>query len=187
MEQITPTMLQKLHHNAITHSTSLLNRILFSNSYPSMWKIATVIRLLKPLTDPTHPSSYRSIFLLSALSKILEKIINNRLIWFLETHEILSNSQFGCHRKRSTLMALADSDAQIYEAHANSANIFSMFFDMENAFPRVWTYCICKILQQIGLQGALPLLIQNFLNSSTFKVRIAGKLSEIRIQQNGIP
>ena len=186
-DQITSTMLQHLHHNTITHLTSLLNRIFFSANFPSQWKNALIIPLLKPLKDPTHPLSYRPISLLSALGKILEKIINNRLTWFLETNEILSHAQFGCRKKRSALMALADLDAQIHVAHAEGASLFSIFFDMENAFPRVWTYHICATLHQMGLRGPLPLLIKNFLNDRTFNVRVADTLSNISSQQNGIP
>ena len=140
IDQITANMLQHLHLNSITYYTSLLNRILFSDIYLFVWKIALVIPLLKPPKDPTHPLSYRPISHLNVLSKILGKIIRNRLTWFLKTNEILSNSQFGCRRKRSTLKALADQDTQIHEAHANGSSLFSVFFDMENAFPRVWTY-----------------------------------------------
>jgi len=79
-------MLHKLHTNAITHFTSPLNRILLSSSFPSTWKMAVIIPLLKPLKDPTLPLCYRTISLLSTLSKILEKIMNSRLVWFLEAN-----------------------------------------------------------------------------------------------------
>ena len=187
LDQITTNMLQHLHQNSITYFTSLLNRIFFTNSYPTKWKIALVIPLLKPLKDPTHPSSYRPISLLNVLSKILEKIINSRLIWFLETNEILNTSQFGSRRKRSTLMALADLDAQIHEAHASGSPLFSVFFDMENAFPRVWTYHICTVLHNIGLRGTLPLILQSFLSNRSFQVRLTNATSDIKTQQNGIP
>jgi len=96
-----------------------------------------IIALLKPLKNPTLPLSYRLISLLSALSKILEKIMNSRLILFLQANKILSNSQYGCRRGRSALMALSDLDAQIYEAETSHANFYSLFFDMENAFSRI--------------------------------------------------
>ena len=99
--------------------------------------MVVIIPLLKPLKDPPLPLSYRRISLLSVLSKILEKIMNSRLVWFLETNKILPNSQYGCRRGRSALMALSDLDAQIYEAEASHANLHSVFFDVENAFPRV--------------------------------------------------
>ena len=80
----------------------------------------------------------------------LSEIFKNRLTWCLETHEILSESQFDCRRKCSPLVvALADLDAQIYEAHVEGASLFSVFFDIENASLRVWTDLICNILQQI--------------------------------------
>jgi len=113
--QITPSMLQSLHHNAIAHVTFLLDRIFFSGFFPVPWKIALITPLQETLEDPSLPLSYRPITLLSALSKILENM-NYRLMWLPDTNEILSHSQFGCRRKRSAQMALADLDAQIYEA-----------------------------------------------------------------------
>ena len=58
-------------------------------------------------------------------------------------------------------MALADLDAKIREANASNVNLYSIFFDMENAFSRVCTYRICKLLKKFGLRGPLPSLIQN--------------------------
>jgi len=87
-----------------------------------MWKMAVVVPLLKPLKDPSLPLSYRPISVLSVLSKILERILDRRLVWFLETNKILSHSQYGCRRGRSALMALADLDTRIYEAEEKNSN-----------------------------------------------------------------
>jgi len=84
-------------------------------------------------------------------------------------------------------MALADLDAQIQNAIFNKYRLHSIFFDLGNAFPRVWKYHICKILQSTALTGPLPFLIQNFLEDRTFKVRIGNHLSSIHSQDNGIP
>ena len=56
-------------------------------------------------------------------------------------------------------MALADLDAQIENAISNKSKLYSIFFDLENAFHRVWKYHIHEILQTAGLTGSLPLLI----------------------------
>ena len=98
-----------------------------SYSFPSR-KTTLVIGILKPLESLSHPSSYRPTSLLSI-------ILNNRLTWSLKANECLSQSQFGCRGKRWTLMTLADLYAQIHEAHTSDASLFSLFFDMENAFP----------------------------------------------------
>jgi len=137
IDQITTSMLKHLHQNTISYLTSILNLIFQTGTFPLLWKTALIMPILKPLKDPSLPSSYRPISLLNTVSKILEKILNNRLSWYLESNECLSESQYGCRKKHSTLMALADLDAQIYEAHNHNAHLFSIFFDMENAFPRV--------------------------------------------------
>jgi len=119
--------------------------------------------------------------------KILEKILNNRLSWFLETNECLAETQYGCRKKRSTLMALAKLDVQIYETHSHNSHLFSIFFDMENAFPRDCHFLICKSLHQKGLRDLLPQLIQNYLKKRFFNVRVSNVLSTSQPQHNGIP
>jgi hypothetical protein len=49
-----------------------------------------------------HPVS-----LVPALSKILEKVIANQVICFLDKHNILNKSQFGFRKKKSTKDAIA--------------------------------------------------------------------------------
>ena len=156
VDQISPAMLHNLNDKAIIHLTSLFNRVLQTSTFPPMWKIAEVIPLLKPSKDPSLPLSYRPISLLSALGKILEKIMNSRLVWYLESNNILSNTQYGCRKGRSTLMALADLDTQISEAKANQANLYSVFFDMESAFPRVWTYHVCSCCIELVFVARSP-------------------------------
>ena len=77
--------------------------------------------------------------------------------------------------------------AQIYEAHTHNPHLFSIFFDMENAFPRVWHFLICKSLHQERLCGLLPQLIQKYLKNRLFKVRVSNILSTYQPQHYGIP
>jgi len=52
---------------------------------PSLWKKATVVPMLKANKDPTSTASYRPISLTSTMGKTMERIINTRLNWLLET------------------------------------------------------------------------------------------------------
>ena len=85
IDQITSTMLQHLHNNAISYFTSLLNRIFFSASFPSPWKIALVFPNLKPLKDPTHPRTYWIRELLQKFGlrgpspSLIQNYLNNRI------------------------------------------------------------------------------------------------------------
>jgi len=145
-DQIPFIFLQKLHPNAISFFTALLNRIFHSSTFPYIWKLAIRIPNLKPNEDASHRLSNRPISLLSTVNKILEKILNHRLIWFLESNDLLNNSQYGYRKGRSSTMALTELDALIHTANTNNSNLYSVFFDLENAFPRVWCHHILYAL-----------------------------------------
>ena len=52
--------------------------------FPEAWKDAVVIPILKPGKTGLDPLHYRPISLTSALCKLMEKMVNARLTWFLE-------------------------------------------------------------------------------------------------------
>lgn len=62
--------------------------------FPSELKLAKIVPLFNT-GDPQDPNNYRPISILTALSKVFEKLFLNRLISFLDKNKILSNSQFG--------------------------------------------------------------------------------------------
>ncbi|OOY58142.1 hypothetical protein BOW02_12445 [Solemya velum gill symbiont] len=62
-------------------------------------KEATVI----PIAKPTDPANYRPISLTSCLGTTMERIINDRLVWFLESNNLLTNLQCGFRQGRRTI------------------------------------------------------------------------------------
>jgi len=60
---------------------------------PQTWKHAIVFPVAKPGKDPHEPSSYRPIALTPTLCKVMERLVANRLLWYLEMHNILTNVQ----------------------------------------------------------------------------------------------
>ena len=77
----------------IKRLTNLYNITINTNTIPQIWKTSKIIPIAKPNKDPSLPSSYRPIALLSAIAKTLEKII-------LPTH------QHGFRAAHSTTTAL---------------------------------------------------------------------------------
>ena len=52
---------------------------------PRQWRCAEVLAVPKPGGDPSLPKGYRPISLLSCISKVLERIVTDRLTFSLET------------------------------------------------------------------------------------------------------
>jgi len=136
-DQILSIFLQKIHPNAITHLTKLINKIFLQGIYSDEWKTAIITPILKPEKDPTSPLSYRPISFLCALSKTIERILNKRLSWFLESNNLISQHQYGGLKGRSAPMALLKLDGMIHHANSNGQKLLSVFIDLESAFPRV--------------------------------------------------
>ena len=70
-------------------------------------KKATIIPIHKKGKDKKNPNSYQPISLLSCLGKLLEKVINRRLLSFLEDNNVLSQTQTGYRKHRNTEDQLA--------------------------------------------------------------------------------
>jgi potassium voltage-gated channel Eag-related subfamily H protein 8 len=94
-------MLRQLPPSALSFILIMYNRIWIEGSFPSRWGEATVVPILKAGKDRSISTSYRPIYLTSYVCKLLERMVNSRLGWILESRGLLSNIQCGFRRNRS--------------------------------------------------------------------------------------
>jgi len=87
--------------------TNIYNASLESGIFPDQLKIAKVIPVDKK-GDKKNVQNYRPIALLSVFSKLLEKLVYNRLMGFIEGNGILTEEQYGFRTTKSTETAFAD-------------------------------------------------------------------------------
>ena len=165
----------------------IFNDIWTSQRFPDAWRLATIIPIPKPGKDHTNPSNYRPIALTSCLCKLLEKLIQKRLAWFLEINESLSPLQSGYRKNRSTLDHLTRLESFIRDAFVNGEHLSAIFFDLEKAFDTTWKFGIMKDLHNLGLRGNLPKFIENFLKNRSFNVKVGSALSDPSDQEEGVP
>ena len=62
-----------------------------------------MIPIPKPGKDPMNPTNYRPIALTSCICKTMERMINRRLVWYLESHKLITSVQGGIRFRRSTV------------------------------------------------------------------------------------
>ena len=114
-------------------------------------------------------------------------MINERLVWYLETNNIITEFQSGFRHQRSTNDDLVRLETFIREAFIKKDHLVAVFFDLEKAYDTTCKYGIMNDLHDIGLKGRLPVFVQNFLSNREFKVRVGSTLSEAHNQEQGVP
>lgn len=135
--------------------------------------------MLKAGKDKSDPSSYSFIALSNCSAKILEKMVNTRLIWFLEKNKILSKGQAGFRRGMSTDDHIAFLNDLITKTLAVSQHLVAVFIDFQKAFDRVWRVGLFIRLRQLGLRGRIFICIRNIFSKTFIRVKIDGLLSKL--------
>ena len=186
-DEIHYEFLKKLPSYSLDFLLQAFNEVWVSGKFPTSWKQATIIPIPKPGKDNTDPSNYRPIALTSCLCKTLERMINTRLIWFLESNGLITNFQCGFRSKRSTVDHLVRLETFVREAFIKKEHLTAVFFDLEKAYDTTWKYGIMRDLSDFGLKGRLPIFIDNFLSNRNFKVRVGTTLSGLQGQEEGVP
>ena len=101
-DEIHYQMLKHLPDTSLETLLNIFNYIWTTGKFPEDWTLATIIPIPKPGKDPAEPNNYRPIALTSCLCKTLERMINKRLTWFLESNNHISRFQSGFRSDRST-------------------------------------------------------------------------------------
>jgi hypothetical protein len=96
---ISTTVLRQLPITALQYLSVLFSSALSLGHFPRCWKLAKVIPILKPKKPPSQLDSYRPISLLSAISKLLERVVARRLAARAKKTQLVPDEQFGFRKK----------------------------------------------------------------------------------------
>lgn len=186
LDCINNNLIKQIKNHIITPLTHICNLSISYGEFPEPWKKAAVCPVYKSGPKDT-PSNYRPISLLSCLSKVLEKLINQRLISYLETNNLLSNRQYGFRRGKSTEDTVDDLVSLICNLLDSGNACIGVFLDLAKAFDTVSIPILLRKLEYIGIRG-LPLQwFQSYLSNRKQVVRIGESMSTESRIQFGIP
>ena len=186
-DNILYEMLSHLPEHAKKFLLKIINAIWISGILPGSWKIALTIPIKKPHKDPYQTSSYRPIALTSCVCKIMEKMVNTRLTWYLESNNYISDFQYGFRKNRSTLDPLLNLTNDIQQGFANHKQTIGVFFDIEKAYDTVHRQLILKEFLEMNIKGNMFNFLRSFLTDRYFKVKIGNTYSELFKQEEGVP
>ena len=69
----------------------LFNKCLKESCFPDCWKVSSVVPVFKNVGERSTGKNYHPVSLLSVVSKVFEKLINNRIVDYLEKGGLFSD------------------------------------------------------------------------------------------------
>ena len=127
-------ILKHLPSDALETLLNNMNEIWRTGKFPEDWHKAVIIPIPKPGKDKTEATNYRPIALTSCICKTMERMINDRLVCFLESNNLISGNQAGFRKNYSTNDHLVRLESFIHDAFIKKEHCVAIFFDLEKAY-----------------------------------------------------
>ena len=181
---VPPRLLKYCADGIATSLAHLFNRSFADGCFPSDWKAALVVPVFKK-GDKTDPGNYRPIALLPIVSKVLERIVHDKLSRFLRPW--LSPAQSGFRKNDGTIPQLTRLTQVWAEAVDRSMYVGVVYFDLRKAFDKVWHRGLLHKLRAAGVCGSAYRWFSSFLAGRRQATVVEGCQSPFLALHAGVP
>ena len=146
-----------------------------------------MLPVFKNVGERSTAKKYHPVTLLSVVSKVFEKLVNNRIVDHLEKCGLFSDFQYGFRSPRSTADLLTVVSDRIARAFNRSGATQAVALDISKAFDRVWHAGLLHKLKSYGISGQIFGIISSFLSNRRLQVVRDGKSSQEYPVNAGVP
>ena len=166
--------------------TYIFNLSLEKGEFPDALKTAKVTPLYKkgPKTDP---GNYRPISVLPVIAKVFEKLVNGRLMTFLESNEILYEHQYGFRKRYSTKLSLINLVDTLLKSMDKGKLTLGIFIDFKKAFDTIDHEILLGKLKYYGVRGIVLEWFQSYLSNRSQVLCYKEIISSRRRITYGVP
>ena len=185
-DEFSPLVVRHASSEISVPLSRLINVCLEAGYFPDFMKVAKVTPVFKA-DDPTQFGNYRPISVLSVFSKIFERVIQGRLLSFLNKGGQLLANQYGFRRGHSTDMAVMDMVENIRKAWEKGESCLGIFVDFKKAFDTVNHHILLAKMEHFGIRGAPLELIRSYLSNRRQYVVFNGAESAQEQVSLGVP
>ena len=154
----------------------LTRKVLHEGTWPTLWKQHWLCALHKKRST-FDPSNYRGVHLTPVLSKVVERVLGEGFLGFLECSGAFGENQFAYRKKRGykDLLAL-NVMAWLWALH-QGGKVGVYCSDVSGAFDKVELERLVAKLHNKGLRGDFLRLLASWLGERTAQVVVAGEAS----------
>lgn len=183
---IASSVVRKTSDHIISPLAYVFNLSITQGVFPAELKIARVIPLYKA-GDPLQFSNYRPVSVLPVFSKILERLMYERLLAFVNKNMILYSYQFGFRFGHSPNLALIILIDKVTNALENGEYVLGLFLDFSKAFDTVNHAILYQKLEYYGIRGTSLDLFRSYLSERAQYVEYNESRSQKQSITCGVP
>ena len=167
VDNIPEELVQAGGEDAITALMTICDKIWQTGEWPTPWTQSSVI--IRPKKGNLQQcQNYRTISLISHPSKVMLKIILNRLK--PQAQKIIAEEQADFRAGRSTTEHIFN-PRTLYEKYLqHQQDLYHVFIDFKKAFDRVWHSALWASMKKYNISTNLMQVIKNLSNKATSAV-----------------
>ena len=185
-DDIAPKLAKATHLSISKPLAHITNLSFQTGIFPSDLKKAKVIPIYK-CKDKSNFCNYRPISLLPTFSKIIERLVYNRLYKYIQINKILDPVQYGFQSKLSTEHAIIELQNRIIKNLAENKHCIGIFIDLSKAFDTLDHTIMLNKLYKYGIRGLAHSWFSSYLhNREQFTDYLSSK-SSIENVSCGVP
>ena len=117
----------------------------------------------------------------------MERMINTRLMWHLETNNLIAKEQAGFRQNRSTEDQAAYFAQKVEDGFQEKQGTLAVLIDMEKAFDKVWRDGLRLKLRKNGISGCMYRWLSQYLENRKARVQLNGCYSRKKTLREGVP
>lgn len=158
LDHISYAILKQLPESALRVLLNIFNEILTQGKVPDAWKSYKVCFIPKP-----EGKGFRPIAMSCCTLKILERIINDRMTWWVESSRLLPDHFNGFRRGKSCYDNLADLKLDLDTERVQGLKTGVIFLDIQGAYDNVNVRTMLEQLKRIKLPPKILKLMDSLL------------------------
>lgn len=143
--------------------------------------------ILKPHCSGNVAGDYRPITLLSTIRKLFEKIVQNRLSFYLERNSLWPETQYGFRKGYGSEHNIIILKTDILNTFARGQQVLALFLDISHAYDSVQLHLLIERCAHYALPPNILLLIYSLFSYRSVRLPANYHNSTSRVAYQGLP
>ena len=189
IDNISPRVVKESIFYFVEPLCYIFNKSISTGVFPESLKEAKVIPLGLYIKKNSKQNidNYRPVSILPVLSKLLERVMYNRVYDFLAKYDILINEQFGFRKSHSTSHGVLNLSNYVTNELDNGNFCLGIFMDLSKAFDTIDHLILLDKLSCYGVRGVALNWFKSYLMGRKQCVVVDGVKSNFQEMTCGVP